>query len=251
MATQEDATPWAAGRDAHDSSANQDTLPGRGFFSQLGIVRRKPARGDAPPSMSKSCSDKLAAKQCLSLLCSVTALFVDPGKAYIDTLVLPEDRYSVAGCSRSFGAEGRLKPVSQSEWGDGYVFKPFKVRTTGLTFEFSKTSVDQRGGKLSASNLAAAWTASGVEETILGGVVQGRKAFDVKGASRMSRRALWSKGRQLDELWEGQHCLSVQAYRDIKELPALAARASVKAEVRGKALTGWIRNEGDEDFRLD
>jgi tRNA-specific adenosine deaminase 1 len=176
---------------------------------------------------------------------------VDPEKAYIDTLVLPEDRYLTVGCSRSFGAEGRLKPISQSDWGGNYAFRPFKVQTTDLKFDFSKTSVDQRGGKLSASNLAAAWTASGVEETILGGVVQGRKAFDIKGGSHMSRRSMWSKGKQLEELLGDQHCLSVQVYRDIKELPALAARASVKAEVRGKALAGWIRNEGDEDFRLD
>jgi len=250
MAAQEDMTPWTVDG-PHKSDAEQSSLPGRAFFSQLGIVRRKPARGDALPSMSKSCSDKIAAKQCLSLLSSTTALFVNPERAYIDTLVLPEDRYSAVGCSRAFGPEGRLEPMADAVWEDGHSFKPFRIDTTNLDFDFSKTSVEKRGAKISASNLAAVWTSSGIEETILGGVVQGRKAFDIRGASSMSRTRMWAKAKELGESLGGEFCLDVLTYRDIKALPALATRKTVKRDIRTKALTGWVCNEGDDDFQLE
>ncbi|KAH8171862.1 adenosine-deaminase (editase) domain-containing protein [Sarocladium implicatum] len=250
MAAQDDGTPWA--EEGPQVSASEDAgLPGRGYFSKLGIVRRKPARGDAPPTMSKSCSDKLAAAQCLSLLSSITALFIEPSKAYIDTLVLPKGRYSAAGCARSFSAEGRMKPLSGMSWDDSYRFAPFEVATTTLEFEYSKTSVQARSKKVSASNLAAAWTISGLEETILGGVVQGRKAFDVKGASRLSRRGMWVEALKVEASLGHTTLLGVAAYGDIKALPAVGMRAVVKAEVRSRALSGWIQNQGDDDFRLD
>ncbi|KAH6854933.1 adenosine deaminase/editase [Chaetomium sp. MPI-CAGE-AT-0009] len=84
------------------------TLLGRGYFSHLGIVRRKPSRGDAPPSHSKSCSDKLALKQCTSLLSSLASLFVSPRGAYLASLVLPASQFSAAGCTRCFAAEAAV-----------------------------------------------------------------------------------------------------------------------------------------------
>lgn len=249
IAAQEDMTPWA--EETQVSTLEEAALPGRGFFAKLGIVRRKPARGDAPPSMSKSCSDKLAAAQCLSLLSSITALFINPSRAYIATLVLPEERYSAAGCTRAFSAEGRMEPLYGMSWGDSYRFAPFKVATTKLDFHFSRTSVESRSDRISASNLAAAWTLSGLEETILNGVVQGRKAFDVKGASWLSRRGMWTKARALDAQLQAPVRLQADAYRGIKALSTLGRRAAVKSDVRSRALSGWIQNEGDDDFKLD
>ncbi|KAK0390926.1 hypothetical protein NLU13_0429 [Sarocladium strictum] len=218
MAAQEDMTPWTDNGRHPQITEEQRSLPGRAFFSQLGVVRRKPGRGDAPASMSKSCSDKLAAKQGLSLLSSITALFVDPSRAYIDRLVLPEDRYSATGCSRAFGPEGRLQPVANAVWEDG--------------------------------NLAAAWTLSGIEETVLGGVIQGRKAFDVRGASAMARRTMWAKARELGEALGDGYRVDVPVYCEIKMLPSLATRRAVKEDLRTKALTQWICNQGDDGFEL-
>ena len=110
MAAQDDASPWPTPDYAPASAASSDaTLPGRAYFSQLGIVRRKPARGDAPPTLSKSCSDKIALKQSTSLLSSLAALLVDPKGAYIDTLVLPLSQYSSTACERAFAASGRME----------------------------------------------------------------------------------------------------------------------------------------------
>ncbi|KAI2634897.1 adenosine deaminase/editase [Hypomontagnella submonticulosa] len=236
MAAQEDATPWdlppatpttAISIDAGNTTAS---LPGRAFFSQLGVVRRKPARSDALPTLSKSCSDKLALHQVTSLLSSVTTLLVNPGNAYLRTIVLPISRYDATSCRRAFSAsepDGRMRslpssrnPITsgqglsggQAEARNPYTFHPFAIETTSSEFIFSQRTVassasqtlpssktenendgQKKETKIVASNLAAAWTPSGHEEATLGGVLQGRKqsAADIRGASFASRRRMW------------------------------------------------------------
>lgn len=267
MAAQEDASPWELPTSTSTSASTQPTisesesaLPGRAYFSQLGIVRRKPARGDAPPTLSKSCSDKIALKQCTSLLSSLASLLVNPANAYIDTLVLPESQYSAVACERAFSAAGRMKPVAGKQWAEGYEFRPFNVEATTVEFEFSKRAVQARSKVISASNLAATWSASGFEETILGGVLQGRKQFDIRGASKTSRMQMWIKSKELsDQLsasnagrhWGLQeHFASASSYQGIKDGPLLAERRQVKTQVRQLALKGWIQNEGDSGFGI-
>ncbi|KAL7796489.1 adenosine deaminase/editase [Trichoderma ceciliae] len=270
MAAQEDASPWelppsapASTRTRTQSPPSEDestTLPGRAYFSRLGIVRRKPARGDAPPTLSKSCSDKMALKQCTSLLSSLASLLINPTNAYIDTLVLPESQRSAAACERAFSATGRMKPVAGEQWAEGYAFRPFEVEATTVEFEFSKRAVEARSGVISASNLAATWSASGFEETILGGVLQGRKHSDIRGASKTSRRQMWIKAKALsDELSASdpgrhsqvqEHFSSASTYQDIKDGPLLTERRLVKAQVRQLALKGWVQNEGDSSFGI-
>lgn len=234
----------------------ENTLPGRAYFSQLGIVRRKPARGDAPPTLSKSCSDKLALKQCTSLLSSLTSLFIEPTHAYIHSIILPESQYSATACKRAFSSEGRMKAVAEAEWPGGYSFNPFTIETTELEFEFCKRTAQDNAEKIAASNVAAAWSCTGVEENILGGVIQGRKAFDVRGASRMSRRSMWETARKLARQI-GHECpdlpkrLGSATYQDVKDGALLAQRRQVKDDVRRTALAGWIRNNGGSSFSLE
>ncbi|RYO79985.1 hypothetical protein DL762_007888 [Monosporascus cannonballus] len=204
MAAQADAAPWdipslpsspspfpsspLPSNSAASAEAEPTALPGRAYFSLLGAVRRQPPRGDAPATLSKSCSDKLALRQCASLLSGLAALLVGPENAYVRCLVLPEAAYSAGGCRRAFSAanpdeeegdgggeggngvavreakaragEGRMRPLCGRKWGGGYAFRPFEVRTTGLEFAFSRREVSRRSAKTAASNLAVAWTAA-------------------------------------------------------------------------------------------
>ncbi|KAG6004643.1 hypothetical protein E4U21_000867 [Claviceps maximensis] len=296
MAAQDDSSPWIPPSsspsqplppaDTHQPStpsASTALLPGRAYFSQLGIVRRKPSRGDAPPTLSKSCSDKITLKQCTSLLSSLTSLLIDPSNAYIDRLVLPSSQYSATACQRAFS--GRLQslpdldknessstsssPSSQPCWPGGYRFAPFHVETTDEEFAFSRRSaMECTATKIAPSNLAAVWTGSGVEETVLGGILQGRKAFEEKGASSVSRRRMWMAAARVAAWLEGdtwrdvRRCLGVGAgaggagaggertYGEVKECELLADRRRVKKEVCDSALVGWVPNQGDADFSI-
>ncbi|KAF9871906.1 hypothetical protein CkaCkLH20_10538 [Colletotrichum karsti] len=257
MAAQEDASPWEIpSASSTPDAGGAETLPGRAYFSQLGVVRRKPARGDAPPTMSKSCSDKIALKQCTSLLSSLTSLLVYPGNAYISSLVLPESQYSAAGCERAFSSRGRgrMRALDGREWRGGYRFCQFEVRTTDREFEFSRRSVKGRAEKIAASNMAAVWTAGGVDEGTMGGVLQGRKAFDARGASAVSRRRMWESVKGIvGDLEDGvglRESLEVSTYAEVKGSEALSARREVKRDARTEALAGWVANVGDDDFRL-
>lgn len=262
-------------------------LPGRAYFSHLGLVRRKPARADAPPTLSKSCSDKLALRQCTSLLGSVASLLVAPAGAYLHGVVLPASQHSATGCERAFSARGRMAsvasrpgggggadgdgkgsqqavwttttPAGNGAWGGGYGFREFKVETTTLEFAWSKRTIERQvngqKARMAASNLAVAWTGHGLEEATLGGTMQGRKAFDPRGASFASRRRLWALAAEVAGLLgagmvEVQRVLSARNYGDIKRSRLLEARSSVKAEVTAHALKGWVRNEGDDGFGL-
>ncbi|TKA67517.1 hypothetical protein B0A55_10137 [Friedmanniomyces simplex] len=227
MSAQPDATPWT-------TQPADDAMPGRGNFDLLGVVRRKPARPDAPPTLSKSCSDKLAMKQCTGLLSGVASLLVHPGNVYLRSVVVPEERYVVSAVGRAFGAGGRMAGVAMvgKEWRGGYGFTPFEVRTTRRAFEYSKpaaATARHDGVEVVGSNISTLSTLSGRLEVLISGVLQGRKQSDPKGTMHVD-----------------EEC----KYADLKVCPALQSRERVKQDVRELALKGWKRNTGDAEWRL-
>jgi tRNA-specific adenosine deaminase 1 len=154
---------------------------------------------------------------------------------------------------------GRMVGVGARVWeGTGYGFRGVRVEVTGREFEFSRRGVMVTAGrddvKVAASNLAVAWTADGeVEEGLIGGVLQGRKTFDAKGASATSRRRMWAAAVEVAALLGNEGIgreLGKGTYDGVKEGPLLEGRRRVKAEVRDKALKGWLRNTGDGAFSL-
>ncbi|EFW20203.1 hypothetical protein D8B26_003364 [Coccidioides posadasii str. Silveira] len=181
MAAQDDPTPWdvRALDDAAteiESDLTKGLLDGRAHFSVLGAVRRKPSRADAEPTLSKSCSDKLAAKQITSLLSFPASLLIAPSpNAYLANLILPEDEISQVACERSFGngQTGRLRELNGRKWQDFgasarldsyYAFFPFTVRSLPMEqlsalWHFSK-SKDAGLPASKSSNKSAVWTAA-------------------------------------------------------------------------------------------
>jgi tRNA-specific adenosine deaminase 1 len=266
MAAQDDATPWAIPVPASPTAADS-SMPGRGYFSNLGIVRRKPSRPDAPSTLSKSCSDKITLKQITSVLSSVTSLLISPENAYLQTLTLPEPQYVTSGCERCFSPRGRLKDLEVPPSG-GYSFQDFKMITTTREFAYSRR--DAEGSPLlsdaiSPSNIAASWSPY-FEETLIGGVLQGRKQNDPKGASVVCKRRMWELARDITRLLHLESSSSVEnslshvgeggegdprkTYEDMKQGQLLQDRMTAKTNARA-TLKGWARNDGDEGFTLE
>ena len=244
MASQEDATPWANAA----PSSNPDDMIGRGHFDRLGVVRRKPARPDAPVTMSKSCSDKLALKQVTGLLSGITAQLVQVDGCYLRTLVMPEAETVSEAVKRAFGREGRMQVLNDWEGTKaGHQFRPFEVRTTGRKFAYSAQDAEAGG-----SNLSALWTPKR-REVLVNGVLQGRKQFDVRGASVTSRRGLWKLALQV-AVAVGMPAvlgkLDKATYGRAKE-SANDDRKEAKDKALEKALTGWKRNERDDDWGFE
>lgn len=146
-----------------------------------------------------------------------------------------------------------MSPLKGKVWASGYGFVPFRVDTTGEEFEFSQGVVAARAGKTSASNLAVVWTRGGIEEGLVGGVLQGRKQFDVKGASAVSRGGMWKLVVDLTRSLKPENLpkgLETATYDEFKEGAGLEARRAVKQDTREGVLRGWVRNEGGGSFTL-
>jgi tRNA-specific adenosine deaminase 1 len=247
MAALEDATPW----ELSAASNRETTLKGRGSFAELGIVRRKPSRPDAPPTLSKSCSDKLTMYQFTSVLNSVTSLLVSPEYAYISTLTLPASQCVEAAIKRAFTTSGRL-PDLKPQWYGGYSFRPFIVQTTSLEFAWSRRALTQHDKSI-PSNISAVYTPD-VMETLINGILQGRRVDDPKGASKICRKSLWKAAVEVAKLLDNDRIKGVlyaESYGNLKKSELLEPRRRVKDDVRAHALEGWIRNARDEQFSIE
>ncbi|KAI1961980.1 hypothetical protein LOZ58_003058 [Ophidiomyces ophidiicola] len=177
MAAQEDPTPWATISPEPMTEVGVDLtnklLDGRARFSALGTVRRKPSRPDAQPTLSKSCSDKLAAKQVLSVLSFPAYFLIAPSpNAYLANLLLPEDEIHPAAFDRCFGIgeTGRLRVINGEKWKDTestdgyYEVRPFGVRSITMKqanclWQFSKQR-DPNGKPRKSGNISAVWIAT-------------------------------------------------------------------------------------------
>ncbi|OCK76697.1 tRNA-specific adenosine deaminase [Lepidopterella palustris CBS 459.81] len=263
MEAQEDATPWPVSTSLGENSAENThisvpvNLRGRSNFSLLGHVRLKPSRPDAPPTLSRSCTDKLALAQTTSLLSSLTSLLITPRSAYLSTLILPASQHVPAAITRAFSPSGRmsaLTPSTVAKWEpQGYNFHPFKVETVDREFAYSRRCIHHQ--KPIPSNLSAVYFPH-FQETLIGGVLQGRKQFDPRGASKLCRKSMWKAVADvaaflaipaLVEATKGPR------YEDVKAGDLLVGRREVEEVVKGKygPLKGWVRNEGDGEFGLD
>lgn len=261
MAAQEDSTPWEVPAPAMTAEINgaSPILQGRSYFSALGIVRRKPSRPDALPTLSKSCSDKLSMAQNTSLLSSLLSLLISPASLYLKSLTLPQSQHSVVACERAFSASGRLSALASSKWEAGYAFRPFEINTTSRDFQYSRRQPLLDGEKLAASNMAASWISSRTPSTsqteiLIGGILQGRKKLDMLGASRVSRRSMWKLALRIVSLITIPRisaALRSSSYRLVKASDLLRQRRQVKEEVQSKALKGWIVNSGDDTWAAD
>lgn len=255
MRAQADPSPWTSSVPPPTTNDTPSPPPmlGRGHFDQLGIVRRKPARPDAPVTMSKSCSDKLALKQCTGLLSALTSRLVDPGNVYLSSLVLPTSQIVPSAIARAFGPAGRMAPLTdpemQERWGreGGYAFRPFEVRGTEREFEYSKRIL---GEEAVPSNLSAV-LAGERQEVLVNGAVQGRKQGDPRGASCVGRRRMWEGTTEILDLLGIKVKPEAKTYGDRKRGRGAKARARVKADVRELALKGWVKGTGDESWGLD
>jgi tRNA-specific adenosine deaminase 1 len=144
-----------------------------------------------------------------------------------------------------------LQSECTTSWSGGLAFRPFDVESTSLNFSYSRRSFDAEHS-LVASNISAVYSPY-FQETLIGGVLQGRKPSDPRGASIISRRRMWSAAAEVASVLSLNQVIQAidgNSYSAFKTSPLLACRREVKADVLHTALKGWLRNDGDGDFSL-
>ena len=118
---------------------------------------------------------------------------------------------------------------------------PFVVRTADAEFVHSRRHLSATNQTMKGSNISAVWN-NVLQETLVNGVVQGRKQTDPLGASALSRARMFQMAADVREQFKDiPSRLGLSRIGDRRQ--SLADRETVKEEVRSKALKGWVRNE--------
>ena len=138
------------------------------------------------------------------------------------------------------------------QWNAGYEFRPFHVGTTNREFMFSRRSLAPAVQTSKGSNISALWTPY-LQETLINGVLQGRKQTDPRGGSAVCRLRMGKLAvgilRALAIPTFANAAASLQ-YTDLKGAGALDNRRAVKYDARKEALSGWVQNVED-NFDLE
>ena len=258
-----DVEPWA-------NPVCVTNLHGRGYFSNLGVVRRKPARGDAEATMSKSCTDKLTLKQTLSLLSFHSALLIAPtSNAYLSTLVLPHKKHSRTASARAFGHAGRLSGLHAQDLVGAFRYRPFETKSLSpdfSSFAFSKPGPGEdfkKTGNVSALHIHEQIKGHcAVNEALVGGVKQGFKQLtnDNRKASCVSRRKLCELTKAIIiQLAERRNDIPGDVLQALENTAAAETYGSFKASILGRSrgnakalvtqlLGNWTKNDDEEDW---
>ncbi len=141
-----------------------------------------------------------------------------------------------------------MKPVSGRVWNAGYAFRPFVVLATDQEFDFSRRRVSSPAA---GSNVSAVY-APRMQESLINGVLQGRKQTDRRGGSALCNANMWNVASSVMAMMEIsalRELSLLSTYRGMKNSEALEDRRGVKEETKIEALSGWIRNIED-DFEI-
>ena len=128
-----------------------------------------------------------------------------------------------------------MAPLTSHAWKSGYAYHPFSVNPTTTSFAYSRRNSKSA---IKSCNISAAWTANGLQETLINGVLQGRKQTDLKGASALSKSKMWELFQDINGITRGNVPIGFP-YDGVKRLDVLAVRRQVKEETKRAALKGW------------
>ncbi|KAG9014290.1 hypothetical protein FRB90_005468 [Tulasnella sp. 427] len=229
------------------SATDVKALVGRGRddYSALGMLRTKPGRADSPPTISMSCSDKIASWTLLGLQGALLAQFMNP--VYLDSLIFGDVEESLRPtvleeCKRAFVT--RLRPDSELP-------RPFRryepqIAFTSVAFPYSRSQAENNP-KTGAPPLSESESKSWIADSSLPAevLVDGRKrgsslkAKSTAFRSRISKAALFDLHLELKAgLVSGYS--EDGTYFDVKQETSRYQDAKTQLRKDGGPLAGWI-----------
>ncbi|CAO3642753.1 unnamed protein product [Cunninghamella echinulata] len=164
---------------------------GRFGYDQLGILRTKPGRIDSDPSISMSCSDKLARWNVLGIQSSLLSHIFEP--IYLNSIVIG-DLFDAESLKRAL--YGRLSNIQDLPY--PYQLNQPRISSTLLSFKYSKSALASSSKNyisFISSPTSISWVA-GINKTeiLVYGKKQGGKKNDppsLKTRSSLCQRVLF------------------------------------------------------------
>ncbi|KAG0332625.1 hypothetical protein BG004_001165 [Podila humilis] len=137
---------------------------GRIHYDAVGVLRTKPGRVDSEPTLSMSCSDKIARWNILGLTCALVAPFLAP--IYL-TSVITKELFDKEALERALFKRMETCDCFEKNRDASEVFKLHRVNVhcTDIPFEFSKEQVvvnaqSQADGRVATAPVASACSIS-------------------------------------------------------------------------------------------
>ncbi|KAG0335550.1 hypothetical protein BG000_007442, partial [Podila horticola] len=160
---------------------------GRINYDAVGVLRTKPGRVDSEPTMSMSCSDKIARWNILGLTSALVAPFLAP--IYLSS-VITKELFDTEALERALFQ--RMKAGCEDIGSQGsYKLHHVRVHSTEIVFEHSKDEVAQSLKEGNSTAVASASTNStGTSEVLINGCKAGasaKKQIPPKSRSRLSK----------------------------------------------------------------
>lgn len=139
------------------------TFRGRNGYHLYNVLRTKPGRSDSPPTLSLSCSDKIASWAWLGILGALGAKFFGPGGVYVRKILIGEVYLATTDdidlrdaikedCERALGGrlEGLLPDATVS--GSDFAFHKPIIEFTSIPFIHSRFAIGVCAGSVSSND---------------------------------------------------------------------------------------------------
>ncbi|KAI0080691.1 adenosine deaminase/editase [Panus rudis PR-1116 ss-1] len=223
---------------------------GRDNYSLLGVLRTKPGRADSPPTLSMSCSDKIARWNVLGLQGALASLYLEP--LYVDDIVIgevPEELQPVVleDCQRAFW--GRLASLHSSLLPPLYRLQRPGIHFVSIPFVHSKTSLRVA----SSCNDSLCWVSDSEtpSEVLINGIRRGvppKHRHKPKFRPILSKISLFNLFRKLEDAQhhhtddQTQHNDCELTYHEVKETMSTYQDAKAVLLSQGCPFSGWIQS---------
>ncbi|KAI0370168.1 hypothetical protein BV20DRAFT_944448 [Pilatotrama ljubarskyi] len=223
------------------------TSRGRDNYSLYGVMRTKPGRADSPPTLSMSCSDKIAAWNVLGIQGALSSTLIGP--IYIGRIIIgevaPVMRDTVAAdCARALYA--RLRSVqgksSLSSLPASYRLNEPSIEFTSVVFTHSRYASEPPA--TSGCNDSLCWVSDSPRprEVLINGF---RRGVSPKHRDNPKFRPILSK-LALCALYEearavsGTTVVSSGTYYETKQKASAYQKAKAALKGPGGPFEGWI-----------